>query len=102
MLPVRGVPPASARPWSAMAIRPAQMGEAALVPASPSQPTADAEIGRAAERAGEDVVFLGRPGVHGDVGKRAGAGGIDAGGDDAGLPGRLGLDGAQAAAAAAV
>ena len=31
-----------------MAIRPAQIGEAALVPASPSQPTANAETDEAA------------------------------------------------------
>ena len=55
-----------------------------------------AESVERAEGAREDVVLLGRPGVHRDVGKRAGAGGIDARGDDAGLPGRLGLDGAQA------
>ena len=59
------------------------MGEAALVPASPSQPTADAETDERAERAREDVVFLGRPGIHGDVGERASAGGIDARRDDA-------------------
>ena len=59
-------------------------------------------VGRAAERAREDVVFLGGPGVHGDVGKRASVVGIDAGGDDAALPRRLGLDGAQAAASAPV
>ena len=64
----------SARPWSAMAIRPAQMGEAALVPASPSQPTADAETRfEPAQGARENVVFLGSPGVHRNVGKRAGA-----------------------------
>ena len=77
------------------------MGEAALVPASPSQPTADAETDGAAERAREDVVFLGGPGVHRDVGQRRASVGIDAGGDDAALPRRLGLDGAQAATAAA-
>ena len=41
--PSGAVLPERTRPWSAIAISPAQMGDAALVPASPSHPTAEAD-----------------------------------------------------------